>query len=77
MKTRRFNAQLVWAVIIAMLAAIFGIANAEESSILQGAIMVDNEMSTNYGATPAQDNSIIAGSYKVNTFTDYIDSNNG
>ena len=46
MKTRCFNAQRVWAAITAMLAAIFAIANAEESSILQGATTSMNEIAT-------------------------------
>ena len=66
MKTLRICAQIMWAAIVAMLAAIFGIANAEESSILQGATMSDNEIRTLVNF-PALDNSLIAGSYKVVT----------
>ena len=74
MKTRRFNAQLVWAVIVAMLAGIFRIANGEESSILQEATMSGNEILT-WSNWPAIDNSIIAGNYKVLTRTDSTDPN--
>ena len=77
MKTRRFNAQLVWAVIIAMLAAIFGIASAEESSILQEATMSGNEILTYSWAPALPNNSLFAGSYKMATFTDTTDSNSG
>ena len=45
MQTRRNNSHKIWeAAIVGMLAAIFGVANAEESSILQDATMSGNEI---------------------------------
>ena len=76
MKTRLKSTQIVWAAIVAMLAAIFGIANAEESSILEGATMSGNEIST-WPEVPALANSAIAGSYKVPTMTDATNLNSG
>ena len=57
-----------------MQAAIFAISNAEESSILQRAIMSMNEVGSLWRSPP---NSIIAGNYKVHTMTDWSNSNGG
>ena len=77
MQTRRKNSLMMWgAGIVGMLAGIFGIANAEESSILQGATMSDNDIRIR-SHYPALDNSLIAGNYKVFTSTEPTNSNNG
>ena len=79
MKRRRFNVKIMWAAsIVGMLAGIFGVANSEESSILQGATMIDNgELYTSISNRPALANSPIAGNYKVETLLNSINSNNG
>ena len=77
MKTRCIISHRLWgAAIVGMLAGIFGVAHAEESSILQGATMSGNEILTN-PTWPALDNSLIAGNYKVKTHSDTTNSNNG
>ena len=73
MRTRRKNEQGIWAAIGAMLAAIAGIANAEESSILVGATMSTHEINIENGFAALAD-FCIAGSYKVMTMTDLTDS---
>ena len=62
---------------VGVLAGIFGIANAEESSILQGATMSKNEIWWKSTPYPVLTNSFIAGSYKVTTFSNIADLHNG
>ena len=72
MRTRRKNEQGIWAVIGAMLAAIVGIANAEESSILQGATSTNDNENFSIAVTPLPilANAIVAGNYKLVSYTD-------
>ena len=62
--------------ITALLVAIFGFSNAEESSILQGATMSDYEIDTP-NAYPKLSNSVIAGNYKLRTVTNDDNYNSG
>ena len=79
MRTRRIRTQIVWAAIVAMLVAFFGIANSEESSILQGATSTnDNENFSNAVVPlPILANAIVAGNYKLVSYTDETDLNSG
>ena len=62
--------------ITALVVAIFGFSNAEESSILLGATMSDYDIKTP-NAYPKLSNSVIAGNYKLRTATDDGNNNSG